>query len=112
MIASARQRPELQQYVYDKQYHLKITPAMGKALKNAKTTNDVEDAINAPQKVKEKYQYVFSTKFEKPKNFDFIPLAVKNDEIKAFKSFLMKSLDQADGLSEQTKEVLLKMIKS
>ena len=45
---------ELQQYVYDKQYHLKITPAMGKALKNAKTTNDVEDAINAPQKVKEK----------------------------------------------------------
>ena len=103
---------ELQQYVYDKQYHLKITPAMGKALKNAKTTNDVEDAINAPKKVKEKYQYVFSTKFEKPKDFDFIPLAVKNDEIKAFKSFLMKSLDQADGLSEQTKEVLLKMIKS
>lgn len=102
---------DLQKYVYDKEYHLKITSSMGKALKTAKTVEDIEAVINAPTKKKEKYQYVFSTKIEKPENFDFVPIAVKSDEVKVFKDFLRKSLDQAEGLSEQTKDILLKMIK-
>ena len=102
---------ELQQYIYDKGYHLTMTLPMGRALKNAQTTEDVEAVVNAPEKESTRNQYVISTKFKKPSNFDFVPIAIKHEEVDAFKKFLMQSLDLADGLSDNTKEVLLKMLK-
>ena len=102
---------ELQQYIYDNEYHLKLTLPMGRALKNAQTTEEVDEIVNAPKKESTRNQYVISTKFKKPNDFDFVPIAIQHDEVAAFKKFLSQSLDLADGLSDKTKEVIMKMIK-
>lgn len=102
---------ELQEYIYTKKYYLQLTPAMKNGLKNAVTTYDIDKLIEeAAKKENGKYKYSFSTRVEKPKDFDFIPLAVNHDEVEAFKEFLAQSLDLADGLSDKTKQVIRDMI--
>lgn len=103
--------PELQEYIYEQNYHTQLTSKMRSALKAATTPQDIDNIIKASTQAPEKYQYVFSTKVKKPLDYDFIPLAVSHDEVAAFKSFLTQSLDLADGISDKTKQIILEMIK-
>ena len=101
----------LQEYIYKQGYHTKLLISMKRDLKNALSTEDIDAIIEKPVTVNEKFQYVFSTKVKKPSTFDFVPLAVEHDEVKAFKAFLAQSLDLAEGLSDKTKKVIRDMIK-
>lgn len=102
---------ELQQYIYEKGYHLELKPAMRHALKAAATKEDIDAIIQQQKQPQEKYQYVFSTKIKKPSNFDFVPLAIDHDEVQAFKDFMDQTLDLADNLSDHTKKVIREMLK-
>ncbi len=79
---------ELQTYIYEKGYHLELKPAMRQDLKQAENQEDIDALFEQAKKPFEKYQYVFSTKVKKPSDFDFVPLAVSHDEVKAFKDFM------------------------
>lgn len=102
---------ELQEYIYKQGYHLKFTPSMSRKLKKAVTTDDIDEIMAAPDHHKEHFQYVVSTKFKKPSNFDFIPLAVNHEEVSDFKTFLANALAADDKLSDHTKKVIQEMIK-
>ena len=80
-------------------------------LSKASTGKEVDEIINAPKKESNRNQYVISTKFKKPSDFDFVPIAIQHEEVAAFKKFLSQSLDLADGLSDKTKKVIMQMIK-
>lgn len=104
--------PELQTYIYEQRYHLLMEPAMRHALKKAETKEDIDAIIQFRHKPREKFEYVVSTKVEKPSNFDFVPLAIDHKEVGAFKEFLTQALDLADGLSDHTKNVIREMLKA
>lgn len=104
--------PELQQYIYDKQYHLTLNTGVKKKLMMATTPADIDKIINGILAKNETHSYKVSTKVTMPENYTFLPVAVGNDEVEDFKNFLSQSLDLADNISAKTKKLILEMLKN
>ena len=99
---------ELQKYIFEKQYFYKISPPILNKLKQSTSVEDIDAAFENTGE--EKFKYTFFTNVEKPENFETLPLYVSKDDIQEFKNVLNEIIHQNDKLSNETKEILKKIL--
>ncbi|MDY3297382.1 ParB/RepB/Spo0J family partition protein [Selenomonas sp.] len=102
--------PELQEIAYHRAYYVDATAAQLKKLKSIENEADLKAIFETIPDAPEKYQYVFSTTIPKPENYDTVSFYIGQEEHDAFKALLQDALAHNDQISNQTKELIKKMI--
>jgi len=102
--------PELQEIAYHRAYYVDATAAQLKKLKSIENEAELKALFETIPDAPEKYQYVFSTTIPKPENYDTVSFYIGEKEHDAFKALLKDALAHTDQISDQTKELIKKMI--
>lgn len=102
---------KLQNYIWNKGYHLKLSGTVLKELKKANSTSAIDQLFKESIE-KHQYRYTFITNTEKPKGYDALTLYVNHKEKEKFQELLKTFLDTTDTISSETKEIVLRMLQN